>query len=190
VRATRCESSVFVEELDLQALGFEGVDPAVTGRPSYHPSVLLKLYIYGYLNRIQSSRRLGREAQRNVELMWLTGRLTPDFKTIADFRHNNATGIKNVGRCFIGLCRELKLFSHAIVAIDGSKFKAVNSRDRNFTPGKIDGRQKQIEQSIQRYLDALETADRTQPAEIEAKTERLQDKIKKLREQMKQLDET
>ncbi|MDO3569648.1 transposase, partial [Ralstonia pseudosolanacearum] len=109
-------------------------------------------------------------------------------KTIADFRRDNATGIRNVCRRFIGLCRDLKLFSQAIVAIDGSKFKAVNSRDRNFTPGKIDGRQRQIEQSIQRYLDALETADRTQPAEVEAKTERLQDKIRKLREQMKQLD--
>jgi transposase len=180
----------FVEELDLHALGFEGVDPAATGRPSYHPSVLLKLYIYGYLNRIQSSRRLEREAQRNVELMWLTGRLAPDFKTIADFRHDNGAGIRNVCRRFVSLCRDLKLFSHAIVAIDGSKFKAVNSRDRNFTPGKIDARQRQIEQSIQRYLDALETADRTQPAEVEAKTERLTEKIKKLREQMKQLDDT
>jgi transposase len=180
----------FVEELDLHALGFEGVDPAATGRPSYHPSVLLKLYIYGYLNRIQSSRRLEREAQRNVELMWLTGRLAPDFKTIADFRHNNGAGIRNVCKRFIAMCRELKLFTQAIVAIDGSKFKAVNSRDRNFTPGKIDARQRQIEQSIQRYLDALETADRTQPAEVEAKTERLTEKIKKLREQMKQLDRT
>ena len=180
----------FVEELDLLALGFEGADPAATGRPAYHPAVLLKIYIYGYLNRIQSSRRLEREAQRNVELMWLTGRLAPDFKTIADFRHDNGAGIRNVCRRFVGLCRELKLFSQAIVAIDGSKFKAVNSRDRNFTPGKIDARQQQIEQSIQRYLDALETADRTQPAEVEAKTERLQDKIKKLREQMRQLDET
>ena len=180
----------FVEELDLHALGFHGVEPAATGRPSYHPSVLLKLYIYGYLNRIQSSRRLEREAQRNVELMWLTGRLAPDFKTIADFRRDNGKGIRNACRQFILLCRQLKLFTSAVVAIDGSKFKAVNSRDRNFTPGKIDGRQKQIEQSIQRYLDALETADRTQPAEVEAKTERLQDKIKKLREQMKQLDDT
>ena len=180
----------FVEELDLVSLGFEGAQPAATGRPSYHPAVLLKLYIYGYLNRIQSSRRLEREAHRNVELMWLTGRLAPDFKTIADFRRDNAAGIRNVCRRFIGLCRDLKLFSQAIVAIDGSKFKAVNSRDRNFTPGKIDGRQKQIEQSIQRYLDALETADRTQPAEVEAKAERLQDKIRKLREQMKQLDDT
>ncbi|MEO7129190.1 MAG: IS1182 family transposase [Rhodoferax sp.] len=180
----------FVQELALQALGFKGVEPAATGRPSYHPSVLLKLYIYGYLNRIQSSRRLEREAQRNVELMWLTGRLTPDFKTIADFRHNNGAGIRNACRRFIGMCRELKLFSQAIVAIDGSKFKAVNSRDRNFTLGKIDKRQQQIEQSIQRYLDALETADRTQPAEVQAKTERLQDKIKKLRDQMRQLDQT
>ncbi len=181
---------VFVDELDLQSLGFQGVTPAATGRPSYHPASLLKLYIYGYLNRIQSSRRLEREAQRNVELMWLTGRLAPDFKTIADFRHDNGPGICNVCKRFVGMCRELRLFSQAIVAIDGSKFKAVNSRDRNVTAGKIDARQRQIEQSIQRYLDALETADRTQPAEVEAKTERLQEKIKKLREQMRQLDGT
>ena len=180
----------FVEELDLQALGFIGTSPAATGRPAYHPAVLLKLYIYGYLNRIQSSRRLEREAQRNVELMWLTGRLAPDFKTIADFRHDNGAGIRNACKRFVGMCRELKLFTQAIVTIDGSKFKAVNNRDRNVTPAKIDARQRQIEQSIQRYLDALETADRTQPAEVEAKTERLQDKIKRLREQMRQLDET
>ncbi|VTU41478.1 hypothetical protein RA8P1_00015 (plasmid) [Variovorax sp. RA8] len=176
--------------MDLQTLGFDGADPATTGRPSYHPAVLLKLYIYGYLNRIQSSRRLEREAQRNVELMWLTGRLAPDFKTIADFRRSNGAGIRNVCRRFIVLCRQLKLFSQGVVAIDGSKFKAVNSRDRNFSPGKIDARKEQIEQSIQRYLDALETADRTQPAELGAKAERLQEKISKLREQMRQLDET
>ena len=180
----------FIEELNLLSLGFKGADPALTGRPAYHPAVLLKLYIYGYLNRIQSSRRLEREAQRNVELMWLTGRLARDFKTIADFRRHNGTGIRSVCRRFVVLCRELRLFSQAIVAIDGSKFKAVNSRDCNFTAGKIDKRQQQIEQSIQRYLDALETADRTQPAEVEAKTERLQDKIRKLRAQMRQLDET
>ena len=178
----------FVGELDLCELGFEGATPAVTGRPAYHPAALLKLYIYGYLNRIQSSRRLERECQRNVELMWLTGRLAPDFKTIADFRRDNGRGIRNVCRRFVTLCRELKLFSQAIVAIDSSKFKAVNSRDRNFTPGKIDKRQQQIEQSIQRYLDALETADRTQPVELEAKTERLHDKIKRLREQMRRMD--
>ena len=179
---------VFVEELDLRSLGFDGVNPALTGRPAYHPALLLKLYIYGYLNRIQSSRRLEREAQRNVELMWLTGRLAPDFKTIADFRRSNGAGVRNVCKRFIAMCRQLNLFSQAIVAIDGSKFKAVNSRDRNFTPGKIEARQQQIEQSIQRYLDALETADRTQPPEVEAKTERLQEKLKKLREQMRQLD--
>ena len=178
----------FVEELDLKQLGFARADPAATGRPAYHPAVLLKLYIYGYLNRIPSSRRLEREAQRNVELMWLTGRLAPDFKTIADFRHDNGEGIRNVCRRFVQLCRDLKLFTQAIVAIDSSKFKAVNSRDRNFTPGKVDRRQQQIEESIQRYLSALETADRTQPAEVEAKTERLREKISTLREQMRRMD--
>jgi transposase len=178
----------FVEELDLKQLGFAGADPAATGRPAYHPAVLLKIYIYGYLNRIASSRRLEREAQRNVELMWLTGRLAPDFKTIADFRRDNGEGIRNVCRRFVQLCRDLKLFTQAIVAIDSSKFKAVNSRDRNFTPGKVDKRQEQIEESIQRYLTALETADRTQPAEVEAKTERLREKISTLREQMRRME--
>jgi transposase len=178
----------FVEELDLKQLGFAGADPAITGRPAYHPAVLLKIYIYGYLNRITSSRRLEREAQRNVELMWLTDRLAPDFKTIADFRHDNSKGIGNVCCRFVRLCRDLRLFTQAIVAIDSSKFKAVNSRDRNFTPGKIDRRQEQIEQSIQRYLKALETADRTQPAEVEAKTERLREKIATLREQVRRMD--
>ena len=178
----------FVEELDLKALGFDGAAPAETGRPSYHPALLLKIYIYGYLNRVPSSRRLERETQRNVELMWLTSRLAPDFKTIADFRRENGVGIRNVCRRFVELCRELRLFSQAIVAIDSSKFKAVNSRDRNFTPGKVDKRQQQIEQSIERYLTALETADRTRPAEVEAKTERLREKIKTLREQMRRMD--
>ena len=177
----------FVEELDLEALGFEGMTPAFTGRPSYHPAVLLKIYIYGYLNRIQSSRRLERECQRNVELMWLTGRLAPDFKTIADFRRHSGAGIRNVCRRFVVLCRDLKLFSQAVVAIDSSKFKAVNSRDRNFTPGKIERRQQQIEESIQRYLEALDTADRTQPVEFQAKTVRLQEKIATLRDQMRRL---
>jgi len=179
----------FVDELDLAELGFDGAEPAATGRPAYRPAVLLKIYIYGYLNRIPSSRRLEREAQRNIEVMWLTGRLVPDFKTIADFRRNNGTGIRNVCRRFVLLCRDLKLFSQAIVAIDSSKFKAVNSRDRNFTPGKVDRRQQQMEESIQRYLDALATADRTQPAEVEAKTERLREKIKTLRQQMRRMDQ-
>jgi transposase len=178
---------VFIDELDLVALGFDGANPAKTGRPSYHPSALLKLYLYGYLNRIQSSRRLERECQRNVELMWLTGRLAPDFKTIADFRRDNGKGIRNVCRRFVLLCRELELFTDAVVAIDGSKFKAVNNRERNYTPGKIERRERELEESIQRYLDALETADRTQPAEIQAKTERLQGKVQKMRQRMQEL---
>jgi len=178
----------FVDELDLEALGFEGMRPATTGRPSYHPGVLLKIYIYGYLNRIQSSRRLERECQRNVELMWLTGRLAPDFKTIADFRRDSGAAIRNACRRFVILCRDLKLFSQAVVAIDSSKFKAVNSRDRNFTPGKIERRQQQIEESVQRYLDALETADRTHPEEFQTKTKRLQEKIATLRDQIRRLD--
>src|SRR5471030_1494014 len=178
----------FVEELDLASLGFDGAMPSTTGRPSYHPSVLLKIYIYGYLNRVQSSRRLERECQRNVELMWLTRRLAPDFKTIAYFRRDNGAGIRGVCRRFVELCRDLKLFSQAAVAIDGSKFKAVNSRDRNFSPAKIEARKKQIEESIQRYLDALDSADRTQPGEFVAKTDRIKDKLKTLREQMRRMD--
>lgn len=179
----------FVDELNLASLGFDRAAPATTGRPSYHPAALLKIYIYGYLNRVQSSRRLERECQRNVELMWLTGRLAPDFKTIADFRRDNGAGIRNVCRRFVALCRDLRLFSQALVAIDGSKFKAVNTRDKNFTAGKIDKRQQQIEESIHRYLVALDTADRTQPAEFAARTSRLNDKIERLRQQMRVLDE-
>ena len=141
---------VFVDELDLGQLGFEGVVPAETGRPAYHPADLLKIYIYGYLNRIQSSRRLEREAQRNVELMWLTGRLMPDFKTIANFRKDNGKAIRGVCRQFVVLCQQLGLFSEALVAIDGSKFKAVNNRDRNFTSAKLQRRMEEIESSITR----------------------------------------
>jgi transposase len=178
---------VFVDELDLYKLGFSRVEPAVTGRPPYHPSVLLKLYIYGYLNRIQSSRRLEKEAQRNVELMWLTGRLTPDFKTIANFRKDNGKAIRGVCRQFVLLCQQLGLFSEALVAIDGSKFKAVNNRDRNFTSAKLERRMKGVESSINRYLAALDSADRQEPAAAKARTERLQDKIAALKEQMKSL---
>jgi len=139
---------VFIEELDLGALGFEGVHPAATGRPAYHPSTLLKIYLYGYLNRIQSSRRLEREAQRNIELMWLTGRLAPDFKTIANFRRDNGPAIRAVCGQFIELCRRLHLFTKAIVAIDGSKFKAVNNRDKNFTLTKVAKRMEQVDACI------------------------------------------
>ena len=180
---------VFVDELDLGKLGFEGVEPAETGRPSYHPAVLLKIYIYGYLNRIQSSRRLEREAQRNVELMWLTGRLMPDFKTIANFRKDNGKAIRNVCRQFVVLCQQLGLFSEALVAIDGSKFKAVNNRDRNFTSAKLKRRMEEIESSINRYLTDLDTADRQEPATAQARTERLQDKIAALKVQMQKLKE-
>ncbi|CAB3745561.1 IS1182 family transposase ISBusp4 [Paraburkholderia sediminicola] len=180
---------VFVDELDFTTLGFSGTTPATTGRPSYHPGVMLKIYIYGYLNRIPSSRRLERECQRNVELMWLTDRLAPDFKTIADFRRDNGAAIRNVCRRFVELCRGLKLLSSDMVAIDGSKFKAVNSRDRNYTPGKIDKRQQQIEESVQRYLDAIETADRTSPTGFDAKTVRLYEKITRLRQQMRELNQ-
>src|ERR1700686_2614598 len=150
----------FVDGLDLADLGFEGVEPAATGRPAYHPSVLLKLYIYGYLNRVQSSRRLEREAGRNLEVMWLTGRLVPDHKTIADFRKDNGPAIRKVCAQFVALCRQIGLLAKASVAIDGSKFKAVNSRDNNFTKGKIQRRQKQIEESVARYMSKLDTADR------------------------------
>ena len=136
---------VFVDELDLVKLGFEGAIPADTGRPAYHSAVLLKIYIYGYLNRIQSSRRLEREAQRNVELMWLTGRLTPDFKTIANFRKDNSKAIRGVCRQFVVLCQQFGLFGENLVAIDGSKFKAVNNRDRNFTSAKLKKQMKEIQ---------------------------------------------
>jgi transposase len=178
---------VFGNQLDLRTLGFEGAEPAMTGRPSYHPAVLLKIYIYGYLNRIQSSRRLERETPRNVELMWLSARLRPDFKTIADSRRDNGRAIRTVCRQFIELCRGLDLFSQSIVAIDGSKFKAVNNRDRNFTSAKLQRRMEQVEQSIDRYLAAMDTADRTQSDVAEAKTSRLKDKIAKLKQQMQDL---
>ena len=151
---------VFVGELDLGVMGFAGVVPEATGRPAYHPSALLKIYVYGYINQIASSRRLERESQRNVEMMWLTGRLTPDFKTIADFRKDNGKAIRGVCREFIVMCRDLKLFCEAIVAIDGSKFKAVNNRDKNFTDRKLKARMQQLDESIARYLTELDRADR------------------------------
>jgi transposase len=180
---------VFVEELDLASLGFGRVHPAKTGRPAYHPAVLLKLYIYGYLNRIQSSRRLEREAQRNVELMWLTGRLAPDFKTIANFRKDNGKAIGKVCRQFVVLCQQLDLFSDAVVAIDGSKFKAVNSSDRNFTDAKLKRRMAEIEANIGRYLAELDTADRQEPATAKSKSARLNDKIAAMKSQMETLKE-
>ena len=184
---------VFVDALELRDLGFDGVDPAATGRPAYHPSPMLKLYIYGYLNRVQSSRRLEREAGRNLEVMWLTGRLVPDHKTIADFRKDNGPAIKKVCAQFVALCRKMGLLAKASVAIDGSKFKAVNSRDNNFTKGKMDRRLAQIEESVARYLSQLDTADRQTAAgeapseELAARTTRLKEKLAKLEEEVKRL---
>jgi transposase len=178
---------VFIDELDLTGLGFEGVAPADTGRPAYHPAVLVKLYVYGYLNRLQSSRRLERETQRNVELMWLTGRLTPDFKTIADFRRDNGKAIRNVCREFIVLCRRLDLFCEAIVAIDGSKFKAVNNRDKNFTDHKLKKRMEQLEESIGRYLAELDRADRDPTLVTEGRVARLKEKVATVKAHMAHL---
>ena len=179
---------IFVEELDLGALGFARAAPEATGRPGYHPSVLLKLYIYGYLNRVQSSRRLEREAGRNIEVMWLLDRLTPDHKTIADFRKDNGAAIRKVCARFVALCRQLGLLATASVAVDGSKFKAVNNRDRNFTEAKMQRRMAQIETSVARYLEQLDTADRQEPSEALAmKVTRLREKVAKLREEMGRL---
>src|SRR5210317_263988 len=177
---------VFVDELDLGSLSFKTV-PEDTGRPPYHPATMLKIFIYGYLNRVQSSRRLEREAQRNVELMWLTGRLAPDFKTIADFRKDNGEAIRLVCREFVMLCRKLNLFADAFVAIDGSKFKAVNNRDRNFTKARMKRRLQQIDESIERYLGQIASADRQESAIAEPKTKRLEDKIKALKQEMARL---
>jgi transposase len=175
---------VFLDDLDLSGLGFR-TEPNDTGRPAYHPSTMLKIYVYGYLNRVQSSRRLEREAQRNIELMWLTERLAPDFKTIADFRKDNGKAIRLVCREFVMLCRKLDLFANAFVAIDGSKFKAVNNRDRNFTRAKMKRRLQQIDESIERYLGQMASADRQEAAED--KTQRLEDKITRLKQEMVRL---
>jgi len=177
----------FVDGLDLDVLGFDGAQAAATGRPGYHPATLLKIYIYGYLNRIQSSRRLEREAQRNLELIWLTGRLAPDFKTIADFRKDNGAGIRQVCRQFVEISRGLDLFSEAIVAIDGSKFKAVNNRDKNFTQRKVKARMEQMEESIARYLDELDRADRQPDKVPDDRVEHLQEKIATVKAQMREL---
>lgn len=178
----------FVDALDLGVLGFAGAEPAATGRPGYHPSALLKLYIYGYLNRVQSSRRLEREAGRNVEVMWLLRRLVPDDKVIADFRKDNSKAIRKVSARFVDLCREIGLLTTASVAIDGSKFKAVNNRDQNFTRGKVERRRAQLEESVARYLSQLDTADRHEPSEaLATKTERLKEKLAKLTQEMAKL---
>ena len=179
---------IFVDGLDLGKLGFGDAQPLATGRPGYNPGTMLKIYIYGYLNRVQSSRRLERECQRNIELIWLTGQLAPDFKTIADFRKDNGKAIREVCRAFVALCRKLNLLCDASVAIDGSKFKAVNARDRNFTEGKMQRRLERIDESIARYLSQLETADRHGDAVPPEKITRLKDKVAKLKEEIVRLN--
>lgn len=179
---------IFVEELDLSAMGFEKAAPATTGRPAYHPSVLLKLYIYGYLNRIQSSRRLERETQRNIELMWLTGRLCPDFKTIADFRKDNGKAIQQACSQFVILCKQMEMFKGSAIVIDGSKFKAVNSKDRNYTISKLKARIAQTEERVARYMDELDRADR-QPDQIpEIRLKHLRKRLKAARETLNRLE--
>jgi len=177
---------VFVDELDLSMLGFKTM-PADTGRPGYHPAMMLKLFIYGYMNRVQSSHRLEKEAGRNIELMWLTGRLAPDFKTIADFRKDNGKAIQKVCREFVMLCRKLALFKDAFVAIDGSKFKALNNRDRNFTKAKLKRRLEQVDESIARYLSEMESLDRQETALADDKSQRLADKIEILKGEIHKL---
>ncbi len=177
----------FVEKLDLLSLGFEGVEPSATGRPAYHPAVLLKLYIYGYLNSVQSGRRLEQEAQRNVELMWLTGRLMPVFKTITSFRKENRQAIRKVCLSFVELCRELDLFSAKLVAIDGSKFKAVNSRDKNFTKKSVKRRIKNTQANIDRYLAKLDAVDEEEPETRELTAQELRQKIASMEAKMEEL---
>ena len=179
---------VFVDELDLKELGFDRAEPAATGRPAYSPATLLKIYVYGYLNRVQSSRRLEAEAQRNLELIWLTGRLAPDFKTIADFRRDNGEAIRGVCKEFVLLCRRMKLFTDGIVAIDGSKFKAVNNRDKNFTDRKLQARIEQLEDSIGRYMVELDRADRDAAAVLPSRVAHLKEKIAKVKQQMQALE--
>ena len=178
---------VFVDELDLAALGFERVQPASTGRPGYSPGCMLKLYLYGYVNQVQSSRRLEREARRSTELMWLTGKLAPDFKTIADFRRDNGEAIRSACSAFVAICRGLGLLSGGVVAVDGSRFKAVNTRDKNFTSGAVRRRIEQAEASIARYLQALDTADRQEGETAELRGSRIKDRLASLRRQVREL---
>ena len=179
---------LFVDDLDLLSLGFGRCIAARTGRPGYHPSVLLKLFIYGYLNQIPSSRRLEREAGRNVEVMWLTGQLVPDHKTIADFRRENGPAIQRVGALFVDLCRRVGVLKGNCVAIDGSKFKAVNNRDRNFTKGKIASRLAHLEASVERYINDMVRLDRQETqANTPAKVENLARRYARVRNEIARL---
>jgi transposase len=177
----------FVDGLDLKRLGFERAQPSETGRPGYEPTVMLKIYVYGYMNRLTTTRVLEQETHRNVDLIWLTGRLMPDHKTIGEFRRNNRKAIRRVCAEFVGICRELKLFEQVIVAIDGSKFKAVNSRDKNFTRKSIKRRMKRLQEHINRYLTILDEADKREPEEHKYTAEELAEKIASMQQQMGRL---
>lgn len=179
----------FVDAFDFAELGFDDVEPAPTGRPGNYPSALLKLCIYGYLNRIQSSRRPESEARRNLEVIWLIRRLAPDEKTICEFRKDNGAAIKKVYAQIVELCRRMGLLTKASVAIDGSKFKAVKNRDKNFTKGKVERRRKQLEVSVSRYLSQLESTDLQEQTEaIKMKRIRPRDKLEKLHSELEKLN--
>lgn len=177
----------FVDGVDLKQLGFDRAEPSETGRPGYEPAVMLKIYVYGYLNRLTTTRVLEQETHRNVELIWLTGRLMPNYKTIGEFRRHNRKAVCRVCAEFVGICRELKLFEQVIVAIDGSKFKAVNSRDKNFTRKSIKRRMKRLQEHIDRYLTILDEADKREPEETKYTAEELAEKIASMKEQMGRL---
>lgn len=179
----------FVNNLDFVKLGFQHAITSPTGRPPYHPADMMKLYIYGYLNRIRSSRRLEKEAGRNLELMWLLEKLQPDFKTIADFRKNNLTAIKGVYREFIVICKKLELFGAELVAIDGSKFKAVNSKKHNFNEKKLQRALKEIDEKIAGYLQELDEQDKAESVDKRATAEQLQEKIATLEKRSGQYQE-
>jgi transposase len=180
----------FIDMLDLATLGF-AVEPEATGRPGYHPATMLKLYLYGYLNQVQSSRRLERECGRNLELIWLTGRLKPDFKTIADFRRDNGPAIRKACRQFVALCRDIDLLDASVVAIDGSKFKAVNAKARSYTREKLKRRLGEIDEAINRYMAELDRADevlaKTGMAPVEARLSRVVKKLAHYRKEARSL---
>lgn len=179
----------FVNAMDLQNLSFKRALPEETGRPPYDPADLLKLYLYGYLNRIRSSRQMEREANRNVEVIWLIRRLAPDFKTIADFRRDNHKAIQQVCREFTLFCRNLELFSGDLVAIDGSKFKAVNNKGRNFTERRLKKIIKKLDEDIDRYLDELDKNDEMEPDEAKLTREELHEKIEEMKRRLTETQE-
>jgi len=171
----------FVDELDLAAAGFRRVEPKATGRPGYAPGDLLKLYIYGYLNRVRSSRRLEMECQRNIEVIWLLRTLKPDFKTIADFRRDNRVAFRAVFRQFVLLCRRLDLFGREFLAVDGTRIKAVNNKDRNFTRNSLEKFIRAADERLDEYLRRLDEGDVAEAGTSGARTKNLAEKIEALR---------